>query len=236
MSQTQGRWTAKTPFPDLQFFVGFNDLVDTSAHAVLASQGIGLIDHTLGASLAATFFSNVKPYLRTGVYATSQYDQEQFGTAASQPGPSTVSRTNGPDAEPFPNSPYYQGFPPTVGSSMATLAGAAAGPQPKGIQIDSIDVIYAVTGAALAAITIGLVKTVFTNAAVPATSNIIPLAANGLSTVISANPYVTNVPVAAPAMITDADAEVILNLNVTTAAGGAAIIYGVVFHCHYNYA
>jgi hypothetical protein len=103
------------------------------------------------------------------------------------------------------------------------------------MQIDSMDVIYTVTGAALTTATVGLTKTVFANNTAPAVTNLVALGANGLPTAVQALPYVTNVPVTTPAMITSADAEILLNLNLTTQAGGSAVVYGVVFHCHYNF-
>jgi hypothetical protein len=80
-----------------------------------------------------------------------------------------------------------------------------------------------------------LTKTVFANNTAPVVTNLIALGANGLPTAVQAQPYVTNVAVGTPAMITSADAEVVLNVNLTTQAGGSAVFYGVVFHCHYNF-
>jgi len=227
MSITEGRFEGNISFPDLQFFLGFDDFIDTSSHAVNATQGAGLVSQTLAASLAATLFSNVEPWLRTGVYASS-YDQEQFGTAAGVAGPTTVANTSGPLALP-------PGIPPILAANLPTLGNAQRGPIPKGMQIDSVDVIYTVTGAALTGATIGLTKTVFANNTAPVVTNLIALGANGLPTAVQAQPYVTNVAVGTPAMITSADAEVVLNVNLTTQAGGSAVFYGVVFHCHYNF-
>jgi hypothetical protein len=228
MSVSEGRFEGNTSFPDMQFFIGFDDFQDTSAHAVYASQGAGLISQTLAQSLVCTLFANVGPYLRTGVYATTAYDQEQYGTAASVPGPSAVANTSGPLA----TLPVYS---PIVAASMATLGGIQRGPIPKGIQFDSVDVIYTVVGAALSAATIGLTNTVFANNVAPVVSNLITLGANGLPTLTQAQPYVKNVAVTTPAMIVTPDSEVVLNLNFTTQGSGSLLIYGVVFHCHYNF-
>ena len=132
MSISEGRFEGNTSYPDLQFFLGFDDFIDTSAHAVNATQGAGLASQTLAASLAATLFSNVEPWLRTGVYASS-YDQEQLGTAAGVAGPSLVANTSGPLALP-------PGIPPILAAGLATLGNLQRGPVPKGMQIDSIDV------------------------------------------------------------------------------------------------
>ena len=235
MSISEGRFEGNTSFPDMQFFIGFDDFQDTSAHAVFATQGAGLVSQTLAASLAATLFANVGPLLRTGVYASS-YDQEQFGTAAGVAGPTTVANTSGPLALP-------PGIPPITAANMTTIAGSLSGtgtgiqrgPVPKGMQIDSVDVIYSVATNALSTATIGLTKTVFVGGVAPAVTNLIALGANGLPTAAAAQPYVTNVAVTSPAMITSADAEIVLNINLTTPAGGTAVFYGCVFHCHYNF-
>ena len=198
----------------------------------------GLMFKTVPSGDACIFFSSI-PYamLRSGVYATPQYDQEQYGTAASQPGPSAVNGTSGPLALPNPVAPYYQGYPPTPGASMATLAGSVAGPQPKGIQIDSVDVIYQVlTDATAVAATMGLTKTVFANLAAPVVTNLIALAANGLPVIIGAQPQVTNVAVPTPGMIVASDTELLLNINLTGGTAGTIKFYGAVIKAHFNLA
>ncbi len=186
---------------------------------------------------AAIFVLVSELLLRSGVLATPQYDQEQFGTAASVPGPSAVANTNGPLGEPNPVTPYFQGFPPLTAAQLTTLAGATAGAQPKGIQIDSVDVIYQVLADATAvAATIGLTKTVFANLVAPVVTNLIALGANGLPVIIGAQPQVTNVPVTTPAMIVAADTEVLLNINLTGGTAGTIKFYGAVIKAHYNFA
>lgn len=239
MPHTDGRWTQGTPSPDLQIFLSALDFTDlaglATTPATIATPG--LIFKTVPAGDACIFAKNISELmLRSGVYATPQFDQEQFGTAASQPGPSAVSGTNGPLALPGPQSPYYQAFPPTPGTSVATLAGAATGPSKKGIQIDSVDVIYQVLADATAvAATIGLTKTVFSNLVAPVVTNLIALGAHSLPVIIGAQPQVTNVPVISPAaMIVAADTEVLLNINLTGGTAGTIKFYGAVVKAHYN--
>jgi hypothetical protein len=239
MAGTDGRWTAKTPFPDLQLFYGADQFTDLAGLATLPATIAtpGLLFRTVPAGDASIFVSSLPGLLlRSGVYATPQYDQEQYGTAASQPGPSVVSGTNDPLALPNPVSPYYQGFPPTPGIAVATLAGASTGPQPKGIQIDSVDVIYKVLADATAVVAaIGLTKTVFTNGADPVVTNLIALGAHSLPTAIAAHPVATNVPVISPAaMIVAADTEVLLNINLTGGTAGTIQFFGAVIKAHYN--
>jgi hypothetical protein len=229
MSQTDGRWTQDVSVPDGQFFIGASEFFDTASLAARGSAGAGLFSLNLAATQAGTFFANLEAFIRTGVYATTAYDQEQYGTAASVPGPSTVAGTSGPEG--------ITGFPPTLASAMATLIGPQSGPVPKGTQIDSIDVIYGVYAAAATVATIGLTKTVFSNAAAPVVSNLIALGANGLTTTTNTagQVKVINVPIASPAMIISADSELVLNVNLTAGAGGTVSFYGVVIKCHFNW-
>lgn len=236
MGYTEGRWEQGTSFPDMQFFVGAGQFIDTSAHAVNSSQGAGLFDMTLASTLAGTFFVNLGETLRTGVYATSAYDQEEFGTAAGTPGPSLTANTSGPLALPA-------GFPPIAAANLSTIAGSIAGtgagiqrgPIAKGLQVDSIDVIYTVAAVAATLATVGLTKTVFVDSVAPAVTNLIALGANGLPTSFQATPHVTNVPVPTPVMITSNDAEIIANVNLTAGSGGTITFYGIVVKAHYNY-
>jgi hypothetical protein len=240
MSQTEGRWTGKTSFPDLQLFYGADQFLDVSTLSTVAATigTAGVLFKTVGVGAAAIFVSSLPGLLlRSGVYATPQYDQEQYGTKASVPGPTAVANTSEPLALPNPATPYFQGFPPTPGSSMATLAGAASGPQPKGIQIDSVTPIYQVLADATAvAATIGLTKSVFANGAEPAVTNLIALGANGLPTAIAAHPVATVVAVGSPAMIVAANTEMLLNINLTGGTAGTIKFFGAVIKAHYNFA
>jgi hypothetical protein len=238
MPHTDGRWTCGTPYPDLQLFIGalrFTDVAGlATTPATIASPG--LVFKTVPAADASIFAVDLSELLlRSGVYATAAYDQEQYGTAASVPGPSLVVNTSGPLALPGSGSPNYQGFPPIPGASVATLAGASVGAAQKGIQIDSIDIIYQVLTLAASAATVGLTKTVFANGVAPAVTNLIALGANGLPTAVAAQPVVTNVLVSTPAMIIASDTEVILNINLTAGATGTVKFYGAVIKAHFNF-
>ena len=237
MPQTDGRWSSRTPFPDLQLFIGALKFKDLAGLATTPSSIAtpGIIYQTVPATDASVFAVDLAElFLRSGVYGSTAYDQEQFGTAASVPGPTTVANTSDPLAMPVNTSSPYQGFPPIPSASMATLAGALTGPLPKGIQIDSIDVIYQVLTLAAAAATIGLTKTNFANLVAPTVTNLIALGAHSLPTAVGAHPQVTNVAVASPAMIVAADTEVLLNINLTSGATGTINFYGAVVKAHYN--
>jgi len=227
MGYTDGRWTQGTSNPDLQLFVGADQFRDSAGLAVLIQGAAGISYYNVPAADACKFISTPDLYLRSGVFATAAYDQEQFGTAAAVPGPSLVAGTSGPLALPGP-------FPPIPGAQMATVAGSVGGPSVKGLQIDSIDVIYQVLTIAAALATVGVTKTNFANAVAPAVSNIIALGANGLPTAVAAQPTVTNVANLNPTMIQAADSQILLNLNLTAGAGGTIQFYGIVIKAHFN--
>ena len=118
---------------------------------------------------------------------------------------------------------------------MATRGAIQTGPVPKGFQIDSVDVIYLVSGAALTLAQIGITQTKFANNTAAVVSNILVKAANGLATAIQANPYVINVPVTSPTMLVTPDNAILIELDMTTQAAGALRVYGLNVKCHYNY-
>lgn len=227
MSQTDGRWVQDGSFPDMQFFIGASEFFDTGSLAARASAGVGLFSLNLASTQAGTFFANLAMTIRTGVYGDVNFDQNQFGTAAGVPGPSLVANTSGPEG--------ITGMPPFTAAQLPTLGVSQRGPVPKGTQIDSIDIIYAVNAVNATVATVGLTKTLYVDNVAPAVTNIIALGANGLATAFRAQPYVKNVAVAAPAMITNTDAEILLNVNLTAGSGGTINFYGVVVKCHYNY-
>ena len=247
MSATDGKFSQNLGSPDLQVFVGASEFLDTSANAVLASAGAGLLSLNLASTKAGTFFTNVSAaFKRLGEYATPLWSgytgtlgsgtanqsasQEAFGTAASAPGPSQVAGTSGPLALP-------PGTPPMPFATLATLTGGVAGPIPKGMKITGMDVIYEVRTVAATVATVGLTDTAFANGATPVVTNRIALAANGLPTAAgtSGKPGVTYVAVPSPAYTTTADSETLVNVNLTAGSGGTVVFYGVVLYVTYNF-
>jgi hypothetical protein len=227
MSVTDGKWEQGTPSTDMQIFVDAFWFTDVAGLATAATAGPGLFTKHVPATDASTFFANLGLLLRTGQYA-SAVDQEQFGTAAGVAGPTTVANTSGPLA-------LLPGIPPILAANMATLGHAQNGPISKGMQIDSIDVIYTVAGLAAAVATVGLTTTTFANATAPVVTNLITLGANGLPTAVQATPYVKSVAVATPAMLVTTDTEVVANVNFTGGATGTVDFYGIVVHCSFNF-
>jgi hypothetical protein len=225
---TEGFVTQGQPNPDLELFVGATQFRDVAALATLASAGAGLLTLNLAAGQAGTFFANISAFLRrTGILATPSIAQSQFGTGASLPGPTAVANTSGPLAT--------GSRPPVPSAQLPTLAGPVTGASKKGIQVNSMDVIYQVTTADLTVLTLGLTKTLFVDNVAPSVVNILALGANGLVKTQRANPYRANVAIAVPAMTVDSGAEIILNVNMTTPGGGTAKFYGVNLKCSYNF-
>ncbi len=235
MSTTDGHWDCNLPYGDGSIFIGADKFIDFAAVATLpAAPSAGLLYKTVGNAAASKFFVTLNEILRSGIYGT---DQEQFGTAAAVTGPSHVSGTSGPLA-----FGPLSAKPPVLAANLATVIGSVAGPLPKGLQINSIDVIYQILGLAASAATIGLTTTDFPSggASAPTVTNIIALGANGLPTAITspAHPLPTNVAVATPAMIVPPylnDRQVILNINLTGGASGTVNFYGVQLNVSYNY-
>ena len=231
MGNTDGVWSQDTPVNDMEIFVGATEFKDSSANATGPnSGGLGLLSLNLAASKAGTFFVDITAMLkRTGVYATPALAGQQFGTAASMPGPSLVAGTSDPEG--------IRGFPPFTTAQLPTLRGSTPGPPAKGVYVTSVDLIYTVTGLALTLATIGLTDTTFVNNTAPAVVSRIVSGANGMPTAIQAQPYKFNIPVPllSQSFATASGTETILNVNLTTGVGGTAVFYGAVLHCTYNF-
>jgi hypothetical protein len=226
MPNTDQWWSGDTPQPDGELFIGATEFKDLAAVATLASAGAGLLTLNLAAAGAGNFFANLSAMLkRTGVLATPAIQQAQFGTAASQPGPSGVVGTSDPEG--------IRGYPPFLTSKLPTLVGPQTGAVPKGFQINSVDVLYTVGGSTATLAQIGLTNTNFVNNVAPNVVNVIVLGANGLPTAVQAQPYRFNVPVAVPGFPILPDTETILNIKLT--GGGTIVFYGCVLKSSYNF-
>ena len=230
MPHTQGNWTQATPFGDGELFIGADQFKDILSNAVLATASQGDLQQSIAASKACTFFASISQMLRIGVFATPAGTQRQFGTAASQPGPSTVSGTSSPLG--LPSNP---GFPPWTAAVNPTTAGSVAGPTPKGIQVNWIDIIYSVAAVNLSVCQMGFSRTVYQNGVAPTITNTIALGNNGLSKVVAAQPYRTRVTVPNPVFIKVDGTEMVLQVNITTPAGGTANFTGAIVGITFNY-
>jgi len=158
MSGTLGLNTQRTAFTDMSIFFGADKFTDIAGFAALTNPLPGFLQRTVPAGDASTFVASLPLTFRTGMLATPAISQEQFGTAGPPPvpGPSSVAGTSGPLAMPG-------GFPPYTSSQLPTVVGGQSGSSAKGIQINSMDVIYKVLTVAAAAAQCALYATKFVN-------------------------------------------------------------------------
>jgi hypothetical protein len=234
MSITDGRWEQAQPFTDLQIFRGPSDWLDTSGFATYVQLSNGLYSLHVPAGDASTFVTDLFGLHRTGQYATPAYNQEQFGTAAAQPGPSLVSGTSGPDAFTQPMPPVLAGLMTTTTGSLNQTApgGILTGPRPKGMQATSIDIIYRVNTANATLATVSTCRTVFANLVAPVVT--VGLAVTNMLLPFNANPYVINNLITAPFLVAP-DTEVLGYVNLTAGAGGSIDFFGSVTHYNFNF-
>jgi hypothetical protein len=229
MPGTDGSWNQDTPNSDLEIFVGPSEFFDALAHMTYAAS-TGTFYMNLAASLAADCYGDVAAaFKRVGAFATPAAQQQQYGTAASLPGPTSVSGTSDPEG--------IRGYPPYTASRLATLVGPSTGVIPKGIQINSMDVIYQVNGsAALSLAQIGLYANQYVDgAAGGALVTYLTLGANGLATAQRAGIYKTNVPIPTPSFLVTPATILFIEAKFTTQAGGTLNFYGVNLKCSYNF-
>lgn len=229
MPNTDQFWMGDTAFTDQEIFVGATEFKDLAGVATLASAGVGLLTYNLATAAAGNFMADITGMLkRTGMYGNPALFQQQFGTAASQPGPSLVPNTNDPEG--------IRGFPPFTASQLPTLIGPQRGAIAKGIQVNSVDILYVVNTVNATLAQVGLTDTNFVDNVVPNVVNRITLGANGMPTAFRANNYRFNVPVPTPAMSVLPDTESILNVKITAGSGGTVNFYGCVLKCSFNFA
>ncbi len=125
------------------------------------------------------------------------------------------------------------GAPPYTGVNSLVPVTA---PRPKGLAVRAIYPVYSVAGAALTTNTIGLTKTVFANITAPTVTSLITNGANGLATATNAQPYITPINLAVPAVMQVTKfAEFVIEWDVTTASGGTAELFGVFIDFDFNY-
>jgi len=231
MSHTQNRWTMDTPNTDGQIFIGPAGIVTTN----MTQAGVYFTNFTSAwelnaATTTATYGCAPPIMLRTGVLATPQLTQQQFGTAALQPGPSSVANTSGPLALPG-------GFPPLKNNQLATVAGnLPAKGTGKGFQLNWIDVIYQINNNALSAFTIGVGVNQFANNVATNLTTLLADGANGLQTAVQANPYVTRVNITNPSFIVTPDTELFIGGKVvSTVSIPVFYLWGLVLGVSFNF-
>jgi hypothetical protein len=225
MPHTQSRYQQDLGFTDGRIFIGPGDIaVDVVAQVSAVSgtrnaAGDWSINHVAAANTTNYAFNLTNVILRRSGFGEDI--QEQFGGTG------------------IPGSAQVQVYRPDVIPSMNT----AQQLQPrtalkvKGIKLLSFDVIYLITTANLVAHTCRVDQTVFVNNVAKAITSLLASGANGLQTATQANPYVTNVALAAAAQIyrTGVDTQVWVEISSQTAATSVYQLYGVDCLVEYNY-
>jgi hypothetical protein len=151
----------------------------------------------------------------------------------------TVNALANNHTTPFPISAHVfttpagvSGPPPFTGVTQFTPVTA---PRPKGIRIKQINPRYIINTTNATVNTIGMSLIKYTNNVVaPAATALLTNAANGMSLVASANPYVTPIPipVANQNYIIGQNSDVIIEWDIT--AGTTVDLLGVTLLCDFN--
>lgn len=232
-SHTRNRWTQDTANTDAQIPVGIGQWGWGAETPPIddATLGDGFPYYYLAtASVTYTGTSCINDLIRTGMYATPNLDQQQFGTAALQPGPSTVSGTSDPlGIKGFP--PYTNANNPINNSAISNIAG----PVKKGFQVNWVDVIYATGANAITSVNFGLSATNFVNNTAPNAQAIIAYGTNSLPTTAQSNPFVTRITVASPAFYTLTDTFFNAIISFVTEASASIKFFGCIFGVSFNF-
>lgn len=220
---TQGRFEMDTPMTDGVVGLTIDLFNNYGAGAATKTRNAkGDYSFNVAASQVTVFSTSLEGLIfRTGILP---FLQQQFGTAAGVAGPTAVANTSSPDAQ--------IGVPPQTGTTLLT---PATGFIPKGIKITDFTVKYLIGTNPLSLHTIGFSKSVFANNAAIVVTDILANAANGLATAAQANPYVTKVSLVSPVFQVSDLADLWLEIDATTPAGGTYRLYSVSMHVTFNF-
>ena len=230
MPHTEGRYMQDLGFSDARIRASAGDIIFTGATLAINRVAAGQWGVTLGtpAAQANTFAINVTQQIirRLGFFEDTQ---NFFG----------ASNFNNPAATAIPASAQTRTYRPDVIGAMS----AAQQLQPrtafktKGFQLNSFDVLYNITTLAATSSTCRVDQTQYVNNIAPAITSILASGANGLQTAVQANPYVTNVPLAANQQIyrTLADTDLWIEVVITGQATTNLTFYGFDLYCEVNF-
>lgn len=123
------------------------------------------------------------------------------------------------------------GRPPYTGATQ--LVPPTTAPS-KGISITDVVVIYQVGVANLTSAALVLNKVAYANN-VALAKTAMPIAATALPLVVQANPYVVSRAVTTPGFVVDDLSDVMAEFQIVMANTGTIRIYGMGFHCNFNY-
>ncbi len=225
MPHTQSRYQQDLGFTDGRVFVGPGDiLVDTIAQVTAVSGTRNAvanwsINHVAGANTTNYAINLTNVILRRSGFGEDL--QEQFG-GTGIPG-SAQSQVYRPDV--IPAMSAAQQLAPRTALKL------------KGIKLLSFDVIYVIGVANLTGHTCRVDQTNFSNNVAIAPTVVLATGANGLQTVVQANPYVTNVALPANQQVyrNVIDSQLWIEIASVTAATSTYSLYGLDCLVEYNY-
>jgi hypothetical protein len=178
MPHTQSRYQQDLGFTDGEIFLGPGEIVwDVAAQAAVARIAAGqwAVSHVAAANTTNFAVNLTQALLRRGGF--SEDLQEQFGGAG------------------IAGSAQQQVYRPDVSAGQATAQQITPRTafKVKGFKLIEFDIIYSVGTANLTTHTCRVDQTQYFNNLAPATTVVLASAANGLATVVQAQPYVTTV-------------------------------------------
>lgn len=228
--RTAGQFLQDTPFVDGQIFLSAADC-SLSGFASGPVQNLGgpTVDIYSSFTAASTscYVTGALRFLnRTG---TQPNYQEQFGTAALVPGPSSVANTSDPL--------NLVGMPPTKKASLASLTGGANGFVAKGVQINYVDLIYSIATNAMTNMNLGVFAFNYVNGVAVNKVSLYPWGSViGIPLAVAANPYVFRIPMPTIQMFTNSDTKVFAHFFFSSSASAPVFnFYGMVFGISYNF-
>lgn len=221
MPHTHSRYQQDLGFTDGRIFLGPGEIVwDIAAQAAIARTAAGqwAVSHVAAANTTNYAVNVTQAILRRLGFVEDI--QAQFGGAG------------------IPGSADFQGRPDTIGAmSAAQPIQPRTAFKLKGFKLLSFDVIYSIGTLALNAHTCRVDQTVYVNNVAPATTVVLASAANGLATATQANPYVTNVPLAANQQIYRNIADTALWIEIASNAQATSVysLIGIECVCEFNF-
>lgn len=227
MPHTNGRYQQALGFNDASIFIGAEQAINTGDAGTVTRTAEGNYNLSWVNNKAPVLAWNVLDYLVTRLGFSPDPDlQEQFGGTG------------------VPADAYPQGYPSggdgfyTAGAALQPITPRRV-PRLKGIKLSSIGLVYQVGTNNLQLNTCCMDKTVFVNGVAPAITNVLASAANGLSAVASATPYVIDVAVPAAFQvynITDLQQFWFETALTSGAAGGSTlVVWGIRVRASFNF-
>ena len=219
MPHVANRWFCDTPHSGGVLWVPAGLLQTDSANLVLTRNALG--DWSLNRTAGGAETYNIKaslPGLRRLLEAIDL--QEQYG---GSPGPQS-----------YPGKPPFSNAGAPVPPAWLTPPSASVA---KGLQVDDVFFCYQVGVADLTSATPSLNKIGFADNVANAITNI-PIAATALPLTAAGDavgPYLRRLAVTTPTMLVDDASDLELELQLVLQNNGTIRVYGLGFHCHFNY-